>query len=188
MKKYCGNCGADLPIDAKFCGNCGTVLGQEPITKPGELNETEPLPDQSNKYSTTGSPSRKSYTKIMAVAGIIVVAVVLGIVFIVFFTGGASGQFVGAWNIVSGGSSDSSYTTYIFEANGDLRVGSAGTYTRVGTWRTDGGILYLESIAGTSSPSGATGISARYIFSDGGRTLTLYPLTDSGTPAVFTKR
>ena len=192
MKKYCGNCGADLPIDAKFCGNCGTVLGQTPLPDARDSVETEHSSQQPGQHQGyTGQSPKKLNTKVLAVVGILVAAVVLAVVLLVLFAGGGGGgyssQFVGAWNIVSGGSSDSPYTTYVFEANGDFKVGSSGDYVRVGTWRTDSGILYVEAIPDTYSSSGATGISARYMFSDGGRTLTLYP-TNSETPAVFTKQ
>jgi hypothetical protein len=200
MKKYCGNCGADLPTDAKFCGNCGTVLEQKPITSARESIETGHLsqqPDQSQGYTSMEQPSKKSNAKILAVVAIIVVATVLAVVFLVLFTGGGnsftggghSSEFVGAWNMVSGGSSETSiYTAYIFEANGDFKVGSTGTYARVGTWRVEGGILYLEAVGGMSSPSGSNGTSVRYSFSDGGRTLTLYPITGSGSPQILTKQ
>jgi hypothetical protein len=194
MKKYCGNCGADLITDAKFCGNCGTVLEQKPKAQSQEsagTGQSSSPPDQPQVYIR--QPPKKPNAKILAGVAIIAVAVVLVVVFLIFFTGGNGGggfsnQFVGAWNLVSGGSSETSiYTTYVFEANGDFKVGSAGTYVRVGTWRTESGILYLESIQGTTSPSGTTGVAGRYIFSDDGRTLTIYPI-NGGSTAVFTKQ
>lgn len=62
--KYCSNCGAQLPDEAKFCGSCGTP--QQPVARPKATHKKvkkakEKESDEPKKEKTIGQKMMDNY-------------------------------------------------------------------------------------------------------------------------------
>ena len=58
--KYCSNCGAQLPDEAKFCGSCGTQ--QQSVVRPNAAQKMENNEsDEPKKGKTLGQKMMDNY-------------------------------------------------------------------------------------------------------------------------------
>jgi len=166
MAKYCPSCGAEVKEGFKFCLSCGAQLQANaqgskaakdtvdtgsfedqvavqpetgaPVAQPQQPMPPPVIPGQTYGQSQTHAPlqPKKPNMKLIGViAAIVIVVVVIAVVFFMFI-GGADSRFVGEWEMEGGDGLFGSI--FIFEGNGDWKIGSGGTSMKVGTWNVQG--------------------------------------------------
>jgi len=114
---FCINCGNQLPDGAKFCMNCGTPVPSVPEPAPEPDSETvpepvtEPVAPNPPKQPRQGGISRK--TMIIAVGGVVALAVVItAVILIIKAVGGSSKKAEGTGTALTTLLDDAARTYY----------------------------------------------------------------------------
>lgn len=124
---FCPKCGSENKDGAAFCGNCGNKLGTRTASMP-----TSPVSTSVNTISptVTAAATKKTGTKIIAIAATVVVALVVAI--LLFTCSGNKGTLMeGTYKIYHESESDSSYTNTIsmtIEKENTITYATSNTY------------------------------------------------------------
>jgi len=131
MPFNCPKCGVVNKDGARFCTNCGASI------PPGQPQAPPPQPPT---YAPTG-PKKSPIKLIIGIIAIVVVLVVVLVVVFMLLGGGNAQSFIGSWDVESIMGTDEGDWT--FNEDGTIDATSAYGYSSSGTWRYEGGRLYV---------------------------------------------
>jgi hypothetical protein len=85
---FCSKCGAQVPDGAAFCDSCGARLEAGPQPAPGYLG-----------YDTAPAPKKRKTGLVIALAALLVVGIVIGVLFLTGVLGSGAKGVEGTWTL-----------------------------------------------------------------------------------------